>query len=268
VVESWVNLLPHMEGVPLVMRRAPKPEITPSWEPIRRLDITSAIVERIKGLLESGQLKAGGKLPSERELAEMLGVGRPSLRQALKSLSLMGIIESRVADGTYIRPSASTGLAESLHIALLLQATPLAKVIEARTVVEVALAGMAAINASSEHLTRLDHLLAAQEVNVRSVDVFNQHDTRFHITIAEAAGNEILLAVSGVLQRLASAGRQRTAYRGDLNRTFREHREIAEQIRRRNVEGARKAMRIHLNSAMSNVLESDVILPKEVEPDG
>jgi len=239
----------------------------PTWAPVRRLDTTTIIVERIKSLLESGQLKPGTKLPSERELAKMLRVSRPSVRQALKSLSLMGILESKTGDGNYIRLSPSSGLAESLHFSVLFQSTSLAKVIEARKVVEIELAGMAARTATNEHLARLQQLIAAQKVDIPTVEAFNERDTDLHITIAEAAGNEVLLAVSKMLQRIASAGRRRTAYRYDLNRTWNEHRAIVEQIKARNIEGAREAMRDHLDNALTVVLASDILEVAELKAD-
>lgn len=236
-----------------------------SWQPIRKPDTTTVIVERIKSLIESGVLKTGSKLPSERELSEMLGVSRPSLRQALKSLSLMGVLESRVADGNYIKLSPSTGLAESLHLSVLFQRTSLDQVIEARKVVELELAAMASQHATPEQLERLERTIEAQRAAIQTIEVFNEHDTTFHITIAEAAGNEVLLAVSKMLQRIAAAGRKRTAYRYDLNRTYVEHSEIFRQIKARNPEGARNAMRVHLDNALTVVLASDVVGVAEVQ---
>jgi DNA-binding transcriptional MocR family regulator len=107
------------------MRRAP-PQLTSSskphsppdspWEPICRLDITTAILERIESLLESGQLKPDSRLPPERQLAEILRVSPPSLRQALKFLALLGVVKSRVGVGQPpdrrlgLRPSPSESL--------------------------------------------------------------------------------------------------------------------------------------------------------------
>ncbi|MEW5978275.1 MAG: FadR/GntR family transcriptional regulator [Acidobacteriota bacterium] len=236
-----------------------------AWQPIRRPDTTTVIVERIKSLIESGAIQPGCKLPSERELSQMLGVSRPSLRQALKSLSMMGVLESRVADGNYIKLSPSSGLAESLHLSILFQKTSLTQVIEARKVVELELAAMAARTATPEQIQKLERIMGLQKVTTQSVEVFNEHDTSFHIAIAEAAGNEVLLAVSKMLQRIASAGRKRTAYRYDLNRTFGEHSELVKRIKAQDPEGAREAMRRHLDNVLTVVLASDVVDASEVE---
>ena len=75
------------------------------FPPIVKIDITEEIIGRIKALLAKGRLKAGSRLPPERDLARILGVGRPALRQALKALATMGIIDSRVGQGTFISRS-------------------------------------------------------------------------------------------------------------------------------------------------------------------
>ena len=77
------------------------------FEPILRLDLTEEIINRIKVMMGRGKLKRGSKLPPERQFARLLGVGRPALRQALKALSTLGIIESRVGQGTFINQSTS-----------------------------------------------------------------------------------------------------------------------------------------------------------------
>jgi len=218
------------------------------------------IVERIQKSLQSGHLKPGSKLPPERELAANLGVSRSSLREALKALSVMGVLESRVADGTYVRSNASSSIAESLQFSILLRnRTSLFELMHARKVIEPELVRMATPIISEAELERLEREVQFLGANIRTVDLFNEHDTVFHLLIAEAAGNDLLYAIAKLLQSLAVAARQKTAYRYDLSRSFQEHSEIVVQMRARNADGAVQAMLAHLDGALSVSQASDFV---------
>ena len=218
------------------------------------------IVERIQKSLQSGHLKPGSKLPPERELATNLGVSRSSLREALKALSVMGVLESRVADGTYVRSNASSSIAESLQFSILLRnRTSLFELMHARKVIEPELVRMATPIISEAGLERLEREVQFLGANIRTVDLFNEHDTVFHLLIAEAAGNDLLYAMAKLLQSLAVAARQKTAYRYDLSRSCQEHGEIVVQMRARNADGAVQAMLAHLEGALSVSQASDFV---------
>jgi DNA-binding FadR family transcriptional regulator len=218
------------------------------------------IVERIQQSLESGQLKPGSKLPPERELAANLGISRSSLREALKALTVMGVLESRVADGTYVRSQASSSIAESLQFSILLRnRTSLFELMQARKVIEPELVRLATPIISEAQIQRLEREVSFLGSTIRTVDLFNEHDTVFHLLIAEAAGNDLLYALAKLLQNLAVAARQKTAYRYDLSRSFQEHSEIVAQIKARNPEGGVKAMLEHLNGALSVSEASDFV---------
>src|SRR5262249_59129103 len=103
-----------------------------AMEPIDRAGITELVVQRIKELLEGGELKAGSRLPPERELAEMLNISRPSLRTALKALSVMGIIRAKPGAGTYIAESIPEIFNEPMHFMTLIHNTGIAELFEAR----------------------------------------------------------------------------------------------------------------------------------------
>src|SRR2546427_3120019 len=114
-------------------------------QPIPHVDITMEVIKRLKQLLASGDLQPGARLLPEREFAKILNISRPSLRQALKILGSMGVIEAKVGEGTFVRSdSASEILKESMHFLSLTGAVSMTELFEVRKVIEVELAGMAA----------------------------------------------------------------------------------------------------------------------------
>src|SRR5262249_622768 len=130
-----------------------------AMDPIDRAGITELVVQRIKELLERGELKAGSRLPPERELADMLHISRPSLRTALKALSVMGIIHAKPGAGTYIAESLPEGFTEPMQFMTLINHTSVDELFEARRIIEAGLAELAA-----ERATEADIAALAREV--------------------------------------------------------------------------------------------------------
>src|SRR5215813_225516 len=108
-------------------------------EPIDRSGITELVVQRIKELLGRGELKAGSRLPPERELADMLHISRPSLRTALKALSVMGVIHAKPGAGTYIAKSLPEVFTEPMHFMTLINNTSVEELFETRLIIEAGL---------------------------------------------------------------------------------------------------------------------------------
>src|SRR5579871_2601658 len=125
----------------LLHKTEPAPALLNVVEPIPRIDLTEEVVRRIKILLTNGSIKPGTKLPPERELAEMLGISRPSLRQGLKALRMMAVIDSKRRHGTFISDSAAQVLRQPLDFVMLLNAITIEELFEVRRVIEVELSG-------------------------------------------------------------------------------------------------------------------------------
>ena len=107
-------------------------ELSGEFQPLLRMNVTEEIIGRIKLLMARGKLKPGSKLPPERDFARILGVGRPALRQALKALATIGIIESRLGQGTFINRSTSGFLSAPMDFTFLLNAVTLPELFEVR----------------------------------------------------------------------------------------------------------------------------------------
>lgn len=153
------------------------------------------VVQSILGKIRSGELKPGDRLPSERDLAETLQVSRVSIREGIKVLSSMGLLDVRVGDGTIVKRVDVTTvirpLLETLHLAN--HAT--IQVLETRKIIEVALAGLAAKKAKDEDVVELGSILADMKNNFYNEELFRENDANFHVAIAKIAQNEILYKI-------------------------------------------------------------------------
>src|SRR5215510_5967984 len=137
-----------------------------AMEPIDRAGITELVVQRIKELLARGELRAGSRLPPERELADMLSISRPSLRTALKALSVMGIIRAKPGAGTYIAEEIPEVFTEPMHFMTLIHNTSVDELFEARRIIEAGLAELATERATTEDIAAMNKEIEAMRLAV------------------------------------------------------------------------------------------------------
>jgi len=135
-------------------------------KPIKRQSIPEAIIQELKSLIDSGHIPKGGKLPPERKLAQILNVSRPSLRVAIKAMSLLGILENRQGDGTYLTTSDEWSI-EPLSIILSVKKGALLDIFEARESIENSCAGFAALRRDEEDLKELQKALDGMDAAQR-----------------------------------------------------------------------------------------------------
>jgi len=206
------------------------------------------VIDRIKQLLASGDLQPGAKLLPERELAKILNISRPSLRQALKVLTAIGVIESKVGDGTFIRSESATEMLEqSMDFLSLTGAVSMTELFEVRKVIEVELAGLAALRATTRDLEKIKESLEAMCSTETKPSEYTKHNLDFHNLIAKAAQNGLFYAIIHNLGNVLVESRNRTVSLEPHEVLINDHRAIYEQIRARNVGGAREAMLKHLD---------------------
>ncbi len=226
---------------------------------IKKTRIYEDIVAQIKLLIADGKLRAGDQLPSERELSEMFQVSRASVREAIRALESIGLIEIRQGEGTYIASSVET-LLTSVASALAQQRDPLTPVFEARKILEPATAALAAQRATPEEVAKLEAILADQERQIAEGETGVEADTRFHYALAHAAKNEILVRLDeAIVDSLLETRVRSLRSQGRPTRSLAGHREILEAIRSKDPARAREAMLHHLETIEHNVLK----LPSE-----
>ncbi|OGO58152.1 MAG: hypothetical protein A2V85_08415 [Chloroflexi bacterium RBG_16_72_14] len=206
------------------------------------------MANRVLALIQGQQLRPGDKLPAERELAHTMGVSRPVLREALRALSLMRVVDIRHGDGTYITSLEPQLLVSQLDFVFATDAVALNQLIEARRLVETGNARLAAGRITAEQLARLDELLAALRSRVADPAAFGDLDIEFHDAVCAAASNIVLSQVMRIIDTMGRVSRQRTgASRHVREVALRDHGAIIEALRARDPDAAEAAMHAHLD---------------------
>ena len=217
------------------------------FEPLRKVRRYEQVAEQIRKLIASGALKAGDRLPAERDLALKLGVGRSSIRDAVRTLEVMGILEPRQGHGTLVRDHSADALVVPLRSALSRKREMVSELLDVRRIIEPALAARAAKNASADEIARMEHILSRHEEKLRRGEQAMEEDSQFHYAIALAARNGVVLRVLDVLMDLLVESRSRSLQvPGRPQRSFDGHRRILRAIQRRDAKGAEAAVRRHL----------------------
>ncbi|GAB6083313.1 FadR/GntR family transcriptional regulator [Desulfuromonas carbonis] len=222
------------------------------FEPIRPKKISEEIVDQIKQLIARGDLGPGERIPSERELATLLGVSRPSVREALMVLEAMGFIESRQGGGTFVRTLTETTLTNPLA-RLMEQKDPrlLHALAEVRMGLESWSAYLAAQRADEGEIEQLRSIYRTMEEQAANGGWDADVDARFHYAITAATHNTVQVHVLDTIHTLFHTTIQVALtefYRksGYLERLLTQHREILDAIAAREPERARQKMLVHL----------------------
>jgi GntR family transcriptional repressor for pyruvate dehydrogenase complex len=227
--------------------------LSAALEPVKRIDVTELVVDRLKMLLEKRILKPGSKLPPEPEMCKMLGVSRPSLRQAYKALSILGVIRAVPGDGTYVTHTTSKMLSVPLMFMMLMKQITLDDVFEFRVLLEVDLARRAASHRSDEESTAMKGLLDSM-ASCLSGDLKEEYleaEYGFHNSIARAARSPLLLEIISMLGGLLWETRKELVnFVPDRTEDCHQHFRIYEAIVASDPHAAGEAMRQHLLTAL------------------
>jgi GntR family transcriptional regulator, transcriptional repressor for pyruvate dehydrogenase complex len=219
-----------------------------------RETVSTEIARRLLTYLLAGEIQPGERLPSERRLAEVLGVGRSIVREALKSLTLLGLIDVRQGDGTYLRGTESSLLPQSVEWGLLLGQKRTWDLVEARRHLEEILAGLAAERRDTADLQQLHHLLDEMQASGGDPDRFVAADVAFHLRVTEAARNETLGGVVAGIRTLLQVWISRVIHAAEsFEPSVTEHAAILIALDAADPEAARTAMRAHMDGAVSRL---------------
>ncbi|ASU84177.1 FadR family transcriptional regulator [Nocardiopsis gilva YIM 90087] len=210
-------------------------------------------VELTRRLLEyllSGEVRPGQRIPSERQLAEALSAGRSTVREAIKSLSLLGLLEQRVGDGTYLSRSSSDLLPQVIEWGLLLGEKRLDDLLEARYYLEVQLTGWAAERRTEEQLEELRAIAEKMRSASDDFEAYVEADIAFHRQLAEMSGNTTLASVLSSVRSLLRAWASRVIRTaGETETSLAMHEPILQAVERGDAEAARAAMTAHMDRA-------------------
>jgi GntR family transcriptional repressor for pyruvate dehydrogenase complex len=197
-----------------------------------RVSLTQAAINQIKDMIVRGDLRPGDKLPVENELAARLGLSRGSLREAVRALAVMRVLEVRQGDGTYVTSLEPDLLLQSVSfLTELNRESTLVQILDARRMLEAGAAALAAYCATEEELATLERLVDEMP-RCESVEAFVENDMQFHRAIATASRNDVVVAL---LDNLSSRTTRARVWRGITEtganeRTIEEHRAIYEAL--------------------------------------
>ena len=211
-----------------------------AWQPVRKVRTHEQVLAQIEQKILDGELRVGERLPSERELAEALGVSRASIREALRALEVMGIIESHIGSGpesgSFVSGRSNEALGNLLRLHMALAQISLADLLDIRCQLEQINARRAAVRRTDEDLLHLESLIHSMRAPDLSYEEFNELDTEFHVNIARASKNAL---ASDLMQMLRDAVRHKMTaafagladWRAAADKLIAEHEELLRAMR-------------------------------------
>ena len=224
-------------------------------QPVSKTKFHEQIVAQVQALIEKGRLKDGDQLPAERELASIFKVSRHSVREAIRVLEQQQVVKSRPGSGTFVILENESSVVESLAGAILREKNALAEVFQFRELLEPQIAGLAARKATSENIRELEDLVERQQKEIENILVSKELDEQFHLALARATGNAVLMQVVELFGHIVLKSRHensRSRHRNQLS--VKGHKQILQAIRDGNGLAASTMMADHLKAIQDLVI--------------
>ena len=234
-----------------------------SYQKIRPKSISQQVFDQLRDLIFRGNLKPGDKLPPERELAQGMGVSRPTLREAVNRLVDRGLLEHHQGQGTFVAEPGKRKKQNPLSALMDGQEATLPELLEVRLALETNAATLAARRATSEDIASLEKCYLDMKERVQS----NRHDIGddvfFHMAIAYAGKNQLQTYLMKSLHDLVRQGIKQSlaglwTRPGQVQKILGQHCEVLQAIRNHDADGAFEAMRFHITFVIEAVMESKV----------
>ncbi len=229
---------------------------------IKQKKVSELVIDELRDMIQSGELKDGDKLPNQVEFAVQLGVSRNSLREALNKLALLGAIEQRPRTGTIVKASNPILLANQFEVPVIEDMQTTLEFIQARRFVEMGTVELAAENATKSEISKLEKQLRQMEKAIKNnePELYIEIDQKFHLSIAQASHNRFmvnqLMTFHSYISQFMLAFSTMTNI---LQQSYQEHQQIYEGIRDRDQEKAVSTIRSH-------ILRMEIPI-KELSPD-
>jgi GntR family transcriptional repressor for pyruvate dehydrogenase complex len=228
--------------------------------PIKSTRIYQEIVRQVKQMIGEGRLKSGDQLPPERDLAGQFVVSRTSVREALRALESLGLVEIRPGEGTFVREISVEALIEPLALAMASQREAIGELFEARRLIEPVIAALAAQRATPDELQDMERILNEQAREIAAGRTGLSQDAQFHAAIAAAARNQAITRVVHAIMDLLTQSREESLNTpGRPQRSHQDHRRVLDAIRRRDEAGAAEAMRDHVSGVERLVVGPEAV---------
>lgn len=226
----------------------------PLYRAVKTSRLYEQIVQQVEDSILQGQLKPGDQLPAERDLAQRFGVSRTAVREAVKTLREKGLVEAYSGRGTFVTNGTSHSIRQSLDLMIRINKHEgSANLAELRLVLEPEIAGLAAQRIEDQLLATMREAVAVMERNLHEPDAYIEADLDFHLALAEAAGNPLILSLLDSIVVLLREQRSRIFdLDGGPERGQFHHKRILAAIERRDSDAARETMREHLKQVIQD----------------
>jgi GntR family transcriptional repressor for pyruvate dehydrogenase complex len=232
-------------------------EVMPVISPVERNSVADQVAKKILDLVRTGNLKPGDQLPPERDLAQMLQVSRPSLREALRGLQILGVLKTRQGGGAYVSSLDASDLLAPLQFLITLNEENVEGLYEARVMVDGRVARIAAERLSDADIARLVAMVEVQRGLVTDPIGFRVSDLEFHRTIMEGTRNPFMARVSYSLYVLGIEYRRiASEVPGVLRQSQADHAEIAAALTARDPDWAQRATETHMRNVYLSTREA------------
>jgi GntR family transcriptional repressor for pyruvate dehydrogenase complex len=226
--------------------------------PVRKPSLYEAILPRLESLVRERGTAQGARLPPERDLARALGVSRTSLREAIRILTIKGVLEPRPGRGTVIKESSTEKLAGALVAVLSADGQSVLDIMEFRKALEPAIAARAALRVSPDEIKAMEAILARAARKVQRGEPAADEDTQFHHALAAATKNPVFVRVAARCMDLIETTRGRVLQSRARNQASLEaHRRILAAVRDGDAAAAEEAMAAHLDEVTRFILRSE-----------
>jgi GntR family transcriptional regulator, transcriptional repressor for pyruvate dehydrogenase complex len=228
------------------------PSGKPVYRAIRPSRLFEQIVEQVEESILSGQLKAGDQLPAERELAQRFGVSRTAVREAVKTLREKGLVEAYSGRGTFVTSGTSQGMRQSLDLMVRINGQEGAlHLAELRQMLEPEIAARAAMRIDEQLMGAMWEAVETMDRKLHDPEAYVEADLDFHLALAEAVGNPLILSLLDSIVGLLREERSRIfKVEGGPERGQFHHKKILAAVEKRDADGAREAMRDHLKQVL------------------
>lgn len=218
------------------------------------------VVEQIESLIIEGQLKQGERLPAERHLSERFGVSRTVIREAVKSLQEKGLVEIRPGVGTFVHNSMSEIMRQSLERMVMIdQQQGLGNLMEVREIFEPQIAALAADKASPENIAAMQEAIKVMDASMHDVDAFISADHAFHLALAKATQNQLIVSLLDSIVDLLTEQRHQIVSKNPEGPKHGQeyHKRILQAVKDRDWKLARRTMFEHLKQVREDSLNTE-----------
>lgn len=224
---------------------------------IKRTNVSNVVFEQLREQIISGEWAPGDKIPSENELAQLLGVSRITVRQSLQKLTTLGLLETRVGEGSFVKELSAGIYMNSIIPAIVLDSSATMEALEFRQIIEGEAAGLAAIKATEDEINKLQNIMNKMHEykNKNDRGKFALEDLNFHMVISQATKNSLVIQFNNIIKDILNHSMKDIVETLGYDIGIYYHEKIIEAIRKKDRVSAKKIMEEHVSKTMEEMIK-------------